>query len=87
MRMPARADGAAGVKANPPTLKAMLEAANVTQGEAARTLGVCSQTLTHWCHGRNFPRVPEMERLAELLGCSLDDVIDGVRAARKCRNR
>ncbi len=71
---------------NPPTLKSLLDKANVSQNQAAKALDVHATSVTHWCQGRNFPRIPQAQDLAELLGCSLDEIIEGVRAAAEIRS-
>jgi repressor LexA len=49
----------------------------LSQSEIAARLGTNTGRVNHWFSGRNFPRVAERVRLAELLQCRLEWLIKG----------
>lgn len=50
--------------------------AGLTQREVANRLGVNPSTVTHWEKGRNFPTVSCLPKLAELYGCTVDELLE-----------
>jgi phage repressor protein C with HTH and peptisase S24 domain len=58
-------------------LDARAAAVGLSQSEIASRLGTNTGRVNHWFSGRNFPRIAERVRLAELLGVNLDWLIKG----------
>lgn len=60
-------------------LRITLEAARVnrglTQPSAAKKVGVSVQTLINWEKGRTVPTVDFAQRLCEVYGVTMDDII------------
>ena len=54
------------------TLKAARVNAGLTQGEAAKKIGVAASTLRNWEAGITFPTQPKIEKLCEVYGISFD---------------
>jgi transcriptional regulator with XRE-family HTH domain len=50
--------------------------AGLTQQEVANRLDVNPSTITHWEKGRNFPAVSRLPKLAELYGCTVDELLE-----------
>ena len=40
----------------------------ITQQDIVNALGVSKSTVSDWCHGKNYPRIDVMQRLADFLG-------------------
>ena len=55
-------------------LKALRVNAEMTQKEASEKLGVTQKTLQHWEEYRTSPTGAQLSRLADLYGCTLDDI-------------
>lgn len=51
------------------------EAAGLTQQELATELGVDQSTVCLWETGKTQPRVKLLPKIAELLGCSINELI------------
>lgn len=49
---------------------------DITGAEIARTLGVSDTTVSHWKHGRLYVAEKYRARVAELLGVSVDELVD-----------
>lgn len=56
------------------TLKEMREAKGLSQASVAQTLGVDQSAVCLWEKGKTMPRHKVAIRLADLLGCTLDDI-------------
>lgn len=56
------------------TLKKMREAKGLSQMALAKELGVDQSSVCLWEKGKTFPRADVAIRLANLLGCSLDEL-------------
>lgn len=56
------------------TLKERREAKGFSQAELAKTLGVDQSSVSLWEKCKTFPRVDVAIRLANILGCTLDDI-------------
>jgi len=56
-------------------------ALGLTQVELARDLGTSQQTIAKWERGQGFGPVPRFVALAERLGCTVGELIDGGDAA------
>ena len=54
------------------TLKAARVNAGLSQGEAARKIGVAVSTLRNWEAGKTFPAQPKIEKLCEIYAISYD---------------
>lgn len=50
------------------------EAARLSKVEVARSLGVDLSTVCHWESGAAMPRADKLPVLADLLGCSIDEL-------------
>lgn len=46
------------------------------QTEIASYVGVSTGTVSDWCHGRSYPRMDKVQKLAELLDCKKSDLIE-----------
>ena len=53
------------------------ENAQMTQGEVAARLGIVRTAVTNWERGRNGPNKRILPRVAELYGCSVEDLLGG----------
>lgn len=54
------------------TLKAARVNAGLSQGEAAKQIGVAVSTLRNWEAGKTFPNQPKIERMCEVYGIPFD---------------
>lgn len=50
--------------------------AGFTQTEAARRLKINQSTVSYWESGKKHPRTPMLVRMAELYGCTIDELFD-----------
>ena len=50
-------------------------AANLTQRQAADALGVSDAAVSQWESGLYMPRAAMLIKIAELYGCSVDDLL------------
>lgn len=50
---------------------------NLTQEQLAEILGVNRTTVTLWERGINKPKIEMIERLTEILDCSINDLVYG----------
>jgi putative transcriptional regulator len=41
-----------------------------------KQLGVSANTLSNWCNNKNIPSLDKAYRLADILGCKVDDLYD-----------
>ena len=55
-------------------LKAMRRRAGYTVAQLAERLSVTRATIYFWEHGRYLPNAGLLPELAEILGCSIDDL-------------
>ena len=58
------------------TIREARKNAGVTQDELAREVGVTQGAVTQWETGRAAPSLPMFIKVAQALGCSLDDLVD-----------
>jgi transcriptional regulator with XRE-family HTH domain len=49
-------------------LRYFMEQRGITQADICRELNVSSATVSDWCTGNKYPRIDNMQRIAELLG-------------------
>lgn len=47
----------------------------LTQEEAAESLGVSRQTLSHWENGKTYPDIVSVVKMSDLYGVSLDELL------------
>lgn len=52
-----------------------------TQIQLAKSLGIDQSTVSLWEKGKTAPRVDTALRLAEIMGCTVDDIFRAIRAA------
>ena len=57
------------------TLKAARINANLKQEEAAKKLGITTDTLSNWENGKTFPNVPQIKRIEDLYGLPYSEII------------
>lgn len=57
-------------------MRKIREARGFSQLEFAMALGVTPGAVSHWENGRRKPGIDDLARIAELLGCKIDDLID-----------
>lgn len=57
------------------TLKAARINANLKQEEAAKKLGITTDTLSNWENGKTFPNVPQIKKIEDLYGLSYSEII------------
>ncbi len=57
-------------------IKAMRKAAGLTQMDLAEKIGVGQPTIAMWENGVAMPTSSRLPHIAEVLGCSIDDLFD-----------
>nr|DAO66773.1 MAG TPA: Helix-turn-helix XRE-family like protein [Caudoviricetes sp.] len=65
---------------------------NITQEELAQRLGVSQQAIAKWENGSSQPRTALLPKLADILGCTVDELLrggeaDGTRTAARTNTR
>jgi len=55
--------------------KSLREAAQFTQIELARKIGVGQSTIAMWETERSFPRAELLPKIAAVLGCTVDELL------------
>lgn len=60
------------------TLRQARERAGIGAAEAARRLGVTRQAVSQWDTGTKFPSVKRLGKIAELYGCTVRELMDGI---------
>lgn len=56
-------------------LNELMERRDISQADIIRELGVTSAAVSNWCTGKKYPRIDIMQRLADMLGVGLSDLI------------
>jgi len=56
---------------------AMRKAMNMTQTELADKMDVSFQAVSNWERGNSMPDISKLPQLAALLGCTVDELLDG----------
>ena len=56
-------------------LRQLIEKSKKTQAEIAQTLGVHQTLISLWVRGKCRPPITIISKLADTLGCSVDDVV------------
>lgn len=74
-------DNNAAVAKTLPRLRLLRRAANLTQAQLAKTIGVHTITVNRWENGAMVPKSDVLLRLAEALACSIDDLFAALDAA------
>ena len=62
------------------TLKAARVNANLSQKEAAETLGVATSTLRSWEAGKTFPKQNQINAILLLYGVKFDNIFFGIKS-------
>lgn len=60
----------------PNLIKAARKIRGMTQAQVATQLGIARSTVAKWETGANYPRANILPALADLLQCSIDDLLD-----------
>lgn len=55
-------------------IQVLRENAGLTRLEVASRLGLDKSTVSHWEHGAAIPRADKLPLLADLFGCSIDEL-------------
>ena len=65
------------------TIKAMRETRNLTQAELAEMIGVSSKTVSKWETAKGLPDISLLQPLAQALGISVIELMNGQHIANK----
>lgn len=57
------------------SIKIMREKTKITQSKLAELLNTRQSTISMWETGESLPRADKLLQLAELLGCTVDDLL------------
>lgn len=57
-------------------IRKMREARGLTLTEFATAMGVTPGAVSHWENGRRKPGIDDLAKMARLLACKVDDLID-----------
>lgn len=58
-------------------IKLFREKRKITQEELAKNLSVTQGAISQWENGLSFPKTELLPRIAELLGCTVDELLSG----------
>lgn len=58
-------------------LKEKREEQNLTQSGLATQIGVNQNTVSQWETGERIPRADKLVQLAQILGCTVDELLRG----------
>ena len=58
-------------------IKEMRKNKNLTQEELAEKLGVNNRTVSRWENGKNMPDISLYKPLCEVLGISIEELVNG----------
>ena len=56
-------------------LKAFMQKRNKTQGDLVRDLNFRQATVSDWLNGKKYPRMDKVEKLANYLGVSINELL------------
>lgn len=56
-------------------LPAYMKRAHMNQRELSKAVGVSESTVHCWVNGKSFPRIDVIQKIADVLGCSTDDLL------------
>ena len=59
------------------SLKELREKRGVTQSEVARALNISRTTVSMWETDNALPRADKLVQLAQILGCTVDELLRG----------
>lgn len=59
------------------TIKKYRERSKITQDELAKRLSITQGAISQWENGLSFPKTELLPRIAELLGCTVDELLSG----------
>ena len=62
-------------------LEYILRMRGMSQSELARALGVNRVSVHQWVHGKTVPRLPMLQRIADVLNCQVSELIEEEQAA------
>lgn len=51
------------------------KAANLTQAQAAKLIGVTDATISQWENGETRPKTSRLAKVAEIYGCTIDELL------------
>lgn len=63
-------------------MKELLNKANITQVELAKRLNVTQSLISQWVRGICEPKIEQLPTIAEILGVSVEKVIDCFKPAQ-----
>ena len=66
-------------------LAELRKARGIKQGEMARLMDVSQGTISNWEHGRYEPKIAQLFELAEILECSVMELIEEKRPQRDAK--
>lgn len=58
-------------------LKFLREEKNISQTQLALKMGVSQQAVAKWETGESMPRAEKLIQLAEVLNCTIDELLKG----------
>lgn len=61
----------------------LLDKTGRSQAYLCRELNRSANTVSSWCRGVSEPSLSDAKRIADLLGVSLDDLIDNTKTEKK----
>lgn len=63
-------------RGNQSPITAARMAAGLTQGQLAEKIGCTQKDVSRWERGVYSPRIDVLVKMADVLGCSLEDLVD-----------
>ena len=57
-------------------IRVLRKKAGLSQNELAEKMNLGQTAISMWENGTNFPKSEMLPRLAEVLGCTIDDLFD-----------
>ena len=64
-------------------IKALRESRKMTQKELAEQIGVTNATISEWERDKNGPRAGSLQRMSDVFGVPMRDIMDGARDPRE----
>ena len=56
-------------------IKSVRVSKNLTQDDLAKSLNVSRTTVTMWENNKSLPSITTVKKIAEVLGCTVDDLL------------